>query len=176
MVTQGTGGRARTYPTGSGGGGVFDPFCQMRGGRGAKRGEEGSPPSQAYAAVVRERRVRLFAGCQPEIACAPDGRILAVGPGARAAAGLDAEEVVVQGQALPGLADSHIHLESLARLRLEVDLAGSRSVDEALARVRRHAAGLAPRAWVVGGGWDNAFRPDGRRPGRPPPGRARGRP
>ena len=117
---------------------------------------------------MRSRRVRVFAGCQPEIACAPDGRILAVGPGARAAAGLDAEEVVVRGRALPGLADSHIHLESLARLRLEVDLAGSRSVEEALARVRRHAAGLAPGAWVVGRGWYNDLWPDGRLPDRRP--------
>src|SRR5713101_6734603 len=85
---------------------------------------------------------RLFAGCEPEVACGPDGRIVAVGPGARDAAGRAAEVVRLPGHALPGLADAHVHLESLARLRLEVDLAGAGSLDEALARIRRHAAAL----------------------------------
>ena len=113
-----------------------------------------------------ERRVRLFAGCQPEIAASADGRILAVGPGARATAGVDAEVVEAWGQALPGLADSHIHLESLARLKLEVDLAGSRSVEEALSRIRRHAATLPANAWVVGRGWYNDAWPGGHLPSR----------
>ena len=89
------------------------------------------------------------------MASGPDGRILAVGAGARAAAGADAEVVRVPGRALPGLADAHVHLESLARLRLDVDLAGARSLAEALNRVRRHAARLPGDAWVAGRGWYN---------------------
>ena len=117
---------------------------------------------------MANRRVRLFVGCRPEVAASADGRIVAVGPGARAAAGFNVDVVEVQGQALPGLADSHIHLESLARLKLEVDLAGSPSVEEALSRIRRHAATLAPSAWVVGRGWHNDVWPGGRLPSRRP--------
>jgi predicted amidohydrolase YtcJ len=109
---------------------------------------------------------RLFAGCVPEVAATADGRIVAVGPGARAAAGRSADVVELTGRALPGLADAHVHLESLARLRIEIDLGGTRSLAEALTRVRRHAAGLPPGGWVVGRGWDDDVWRDPRRPDR----------
>jgi predicted amidohydrolase YtcJ len=111
-------------------------------------------------------RSRLFAGCRPEVAAGRDGRILAVGAGAREAAGSGAEVVELEGRALPGLADAHLHLESLARLKMEVDLAGARSLGDALARVRRHAGGLPPSAWVIGRGWYNDAWPDRGLPGR----------
>ena len=44
----------------------------------------------------------LFKGCRPEVAAGPDGRILAIGPGARDAAGRDAEVVEIGGSVLPG--------------------------------------------------------------------------
>ncbi|HEY4913440.1 MAG TPA: hypothetical protein VIJ91_05955 [Candidatus Dormibacteraeota bacterium] len=56
----------------------------------------------------------LFAGCEPEVAAGVDGRILAVGEGARSAAGRKARVVRLRGRAWPGLIDSHIHLEGLA--------------------------------------------------------------
>jgi predicted amidohydrolase YtcJ len=112
------------------------------------------------------RGARLFAGCEPEVAAGPDGRILAVGPGAREAAGPGAEVVGLSGRALPGLTDAHIHLESLARSRLEVELGGARSLEDALARVRRHASVLPADAWVVGRGWYNDAWRDPRFPDR----------
>ena len=98
-------------------------------------------------------RSRLFAGCEPEIAAGSDGRILAVGQSARAAAGWDAEVVELAGQTLPGLADAHLHLEWMARLKLEVALAGARSLEEALDRVRSSARLLPADGWVTGRGW-----------------------
>jgi predicted amidohydrolase YtcJ len=112
------------------------------------------------------RAARLFAGCDPEVAAAPDGRILAVGADARAAAGPGAEVVALAGRALPGLTDAHIHLGSLAGMKIEVDLGASRSREDALARVRRHAAGLPAGAWVVGRGWYNDAWRDRRFPDR----------
>ncbi|MEA2655390.1 MAG: hypothetical protein QOI23_755 [Chloroflexota bacterium] len=97
----------------------------------------------------------LFAGCQPEVAAGPDGRILAVGEGARAAAGRGAEVVPLRGTALPGLIDSHIHLEGLADDHMTLDVAGAASLEEALERVEAWAARLARDAWVVGAGWYN---------------------
>jgi predicted amidohydrolase YtcJ len=99
--------------------------------------------------------VTLFAGCEPEVAAGPDGRILAVGEGARAAAGRGAEVYRLRGQALPGLIDSHIHLEGLADDHLTLDVGGTASLEEALQRVEAWARRLAPDAWVVGAGWYN---------------------
>ena len=101
----------------------------------------------------------VFAGCKPEVA-AFDGRILAVGAGARAAAGRRAEVVRLSGEAWPGLIDSHIHLEGLAERRLSVDLTGAAGRVEALARVRQWARALPRDGWVVGAGWYNDAWPD----------------
>jgi hypothetical protein len=96
----------------------------------------------------------LFAGCKPEVA-AFDGRIIGVGPAARAAAGRGAEVVRLRGTAWPGLIDSHIHLEGLAERKLTVDLTGAKSLAESLALVKDWAKPLAKSAWVVGAGWYN---------------------
>ena len=111
-------------------------------------------------------RARLFRGCTPEVAASPEGRILAIGPGARGAAGRQAEVVELDGEVLAGLGDSHLHLGWLARGRLEADLVGCRSREDALERVRRHARGLAAGAWVVGRGWYNDLWRDPAFPGR----------
>ena len=105
-------------------------------------------------------RARLFAGCEPEVAAGPDGRILAVGGGARAAAGRGAEVVRLHGRAWPGLIDAHIHLEGLADSNLVLELTGSGSLEQVLARVERWAARLPKDAWVVGSGWYNDAWPD----------------
>ena len=96
----------------------------------------------------------LFAGCVPEVV-AFDGRIIAVGGRARAAAGRGAEVVKLRGVAWPGLTDSHIHLEGLADAKLTVDLTGAHDLQEALKRVRDWAKRLPKDAWVVGSGWYN---------------------
>ncbi|HEX2680495.1 MAG TPA: amidohydrolase [Candidatus Dormibacteraeota bacterium] len=101
----------------------------------------------------------LFTGCAPQVA-AFDGRIIAVGAGARAAAGRKAEVVSLHGEAWPGLADSHIHLEGLADRRLTVELGGSKDLGETLARVKEWARRLPKDAWVVGAGWYNDAWPD----------------
>ena len=100
-------------------------------------------------------RVALFAGCEPEVAAGPDGRILAVGGGARAAAGRTAEVVRLHGHALPGLIDAHIHLEGLADRNLTLDLTGTASLEETLKRISDWAAPLPKDSWVIGSGWYN---------------------
>ena len=100
-------------------------------------------------------RAVLFAGCEPEVAAGPDGRILAVGAGARSAAGRSAEIVRLRGAALPGFIDSHIHLEGLADQRLTLELTGSASLEEALKRIEGWARKLKPDGWVIGSGWYN---------------------
>ena len=109
----------------------------------------------------------LFSGCSPEVACAIDGRIIAVGAGARATAGRKAEVVRLRGTAWPGLTDSHIHLESLADRNLTADLTGARSQAEALARVKAWAKNPPKDGWVVGSGWYNDAWSDPAFPTRP---------
>jgi predicted amidohydrolase YtcJ len=105
-------------------------------------------------------RAVLFAGCEPEVAAGPDGRILASGAGARAAAGPGAEVVRLRGRALPGLIDAHIHLEGLADRHLTLDLTGTASLEEALTQVEGWAAQLPEDGWVVGSGWYNDAWPN----------------
>jgi predicted amidohydrolase YtcJ len=108
---------------------------------------------------VTERAV-LFAGCKPEVAAGPDGRILAIGAGARAAAGRGAEVVRLRGAAWPGLIDAHIHLEGLADRQVILDLGGTRSLEATLTRIERWSRALPKSAWVVGAGWYNDAWPD----------------
>ncbi len=102
----------------------------------------------------------LFAGCVPEVAAGVDGRILAVGVGARAAAGRRARVVRLQGRAWPGLIDAHVHLEGLADRHLTLDLTGVRSREEALASIETWSDNLPADGWVIGAGWYNDAWPD----------------
>jgi len=108
----------------------------------------------------------LFSGCVPEVAAGPDGRIVAVGSKARAAAGRSAEVIRLRGAAWPGLIDSHIHLEGLAERNLTLDLTGARSLEAALERIRTRAARFPKDGWVVGAGWYNDAWPDPSFPSR----------
>jgi hypothetical protein len=97
----------------------------------------------------------LFTGCVPEIAAGVDGRILAVGEGARSAAGRRARVVRLRGRAWPGLIDAHVHLEGLADRHVTLDLTAVTSLEEALASIKRWSDELPPNVWVVGAGWYN---------------------
>ena len=55
---------------------------------------------------------------------------------------------------LPGLTDSHIHFASFALGLQWVDLTGTASLQEALARVAQRAANTPPGEWVLGRGWN----------------------
>jgi hypothetical protein len=102
----------------------------------------------------------LFTGCEPAIAAGVDGRIIAVGTAARHAAGRRAEVIRLRGKVLPGLIDSHIHLEGLAERKLTLDLTGAKTLEDALARISKWASKLPRKGWVSGSGWYNDAWPD----------------
>ena len=54
---------------------------------------------------------------------------------------------------LPGFADSHVHFPTWAMAQQEVRLENTRSLDEALARVRAALADVRPGRWLLGRGW-----------------------
>ena len=100
-------------------------------------------------------RSTLFAGCRPEVAVTSDGRIIATGPSARAAAGSGAIVHTIAGRTQPGLGDAHLHLGWMARAAAGVDLTAATTRREALARVADFASRRGKDDWIEGSGWCN---------------------
>ncbi|MBL8729213.1 MAG: amidohydrolase [Planctomycetes bacterium] len=61
---------------------------------------------------------------------------------------------------VPGLQDAHGHLLGLGTALAEVDLVGTTSFAEVVARAAAKAAALPPGEWVLGRGWDQNDWPD----------------
>ncbi|MBJ6121583.1 amidohydrolase [Sphingomonas mollis] len=55
---------------------------------------------------------------------------------------------------LPGFVDAHGHVMELGFRALELDLSGTKSLDEAKARIAAYAAANPERKWILGGGWN----------------------
>lgn len=60
---------------------------------------------------------------------------------------------------LPGLTDAHAHLYGLGLSLDEVDLVGTTSLDEVVARVKSRAASTPGNEWLLGRGWDQTRWP-----------------
>ncbi|HET9048897.1 MAG TPA: amidohydrolase [Chiayiivirga sp.] len=65
---------------------------------------------------------------------------------------------------LPGLIDGHGHVMGLGWALSEVDLVGTRNVDEALGRIRAWAGAHKDAAWITGRGWNQVIWKLGRFP------------
>ena len=87
---------------------------------------------------------------------AVDGVIREVGPAAALQSAHPRAKVVAaaDGTILPGLTDAHGHLYGLGLALDVVNLVGTESFDEIVARVRERAATTPPGQWIVGRGWD----------------------
>lgn len=60
-----------------------------------------------------------------------------------------------QGKTLiPGLIDGHGHVLMLGLSLMTLDLSETRSLDEALAKIRAYVAANPGRPWIIGGGWN----------------------
>ena len=55
---------------------------------------------------------------------------------------------------LPGFIDAHGHVIDLGFRALELDLSGTRSLDEAKAKIAAYVAANPEKKWIVGGGWN----------------------
>ncbi|MGI9014838.1 MAG: amidohydrolase [Phycisphaerales bacterium] len=101
---------------------------------------------QASAVVVRDGRI---------VAVLQDGGDMQkwVGPDTQM---IDAEGAFV----MPGLIDTHVHLEGAASDMRHLDLRPARSRAELLEMVHRYAAGFDEDAWVVGTRWSAESWPD----------------
>jgi predicted amidohydrolase YtcJ len=87
-------------------------------------------------------------------ALAVAGDRIAGGVGVHETALASPERVDLGGRCvLPGFNDAHVHFPSWALARHEVRLEGTRSLDEALARVRDAVAASTSEGWLRGRGW-----------------------
>src|SRR5437868_365791 len=85
------------------------------------------------------------------------GRILFVGSDAEARALARPSATVIDlhgATVLPGITDAHAHLLGLGTMLQRVNLAGSSSYDEVVARVKAWAKDVRPGQWIQGRGWD----------------------
>jgi predicted amidohydrolase YtcJ len=60
---------------------------------------------------------------------------------------------------MPGFNDAHAHLAGGGAERLNVNLAGVKSLDEFRARIRAKVETAKPGDWILGGGWDENLWP-----------------
>ena len=85
------------------------------------------------------------------------GRIAFVGSnrGALALGGPRTERLDLTGKTvIAGMVDAHAHLLGLGQALRTVDLVGTRSFDEVIARVAERAKTARPGEWIRGRGWD----------------------
>jgi predicted amidohydrolase YtcJ len=95
----------------------------------------------------------------------PAAQALAVKDGRVLFTGSDREALALRGPAttvvdagghtiVPGMVDAHAHLLELGLTLRQVNLVGTRSYDEVVARVAAAAKNAAPGTWILGHGWD----------------------
>jgi predicted amidohydrolase YtcJ len=86
-----------------------------------------------------------------------DGRFVFVGDDAGALALRGADTRVIDAGGLtvvPGLHDAHAHFVGLGESLQSIDLRGTRSYDEVVAKVSERVATARPGEWIVGRSWD----------------------
>jgi predicted amidohydrolase YtcJ len=85
------------------------------------------------------------------------GRVAFVGSqrGALALRGPSTRIIDLDGRTvIPGMVDAHAHLLGLGQALRTVDLVGTRSYDEVIARVTARAREVPAGSWIQGRGWD----------------------
>ncbi|HET6201783.1 MAG TPA: amidohydrolase [Planctomycetota bacterium] len=85
------------------------------------------------------------------------GRIVAVGEEADVAPLLGPQTAILEfpgATVVPGLIDAHAHFASLGQSLETVDLVGTKSFEEVVARVAARARETPKGRWVIGRGWD----------------------
>ncbi len=100
--------------------------------------------------TVNERRPRA------EAVAVKAGRIAFVGSNRGAAkwVGPNTQVIDLHGQTMvPGLTDSHCHLSGVGFREMTLNLEGTASLEEFLARVKARVAQAKSRDWITGRGW-----------------------
>lgn len=60
---------------------------------------------------------------------------------------------------MPGFNDAHLHLADAGQQKMNVDLEGTKSLDEFRDRIAAKVQHAKPGEWILGGGWDETLWP-----------------
>jgi hypothetical protein len=107
---------------------------------------------QVYTANARQARVQAVA--------VKGNRIVYVGNngGLRRFVGPNTRVVDLRGATMvPGLSDAHMHLSGVGSREMSLNLEGTNTLDEFLARVKARVDSARPGQWVTGRGWIETF-------------------
>jgi len=89
-----------------------------------------------------------------------DGRIISTGGDELLRVYADAERIDSGGKfMLPGLTDAHAHLYSQGFLAISLDLAGTPSLEDAVAQIGEYAKSNPRASWILGRGWNQVLWP-----------------
>lgn len=114
-----------------------------------------------YTGVV-DTTASLGAGKRAEALAVIGDRIVAVGARDEVMKmkGPETKIVDLDGRfVMPGFNDAHMHLASAGLEKMNVNLVGSKTLDEFRDRLRARCDAAAPGEWVLGGGWDETLWP-----------------
>ena len=109
--------------------------------------------------VVTNARIHTVDDARPLVAAMAirNGTIIFTGSAREALTlrGVNTRVVDMGGRTIiPGMVDAHAHLLGLGQSLRNVDLVGTKSLDEVIARVVERAKGQPAGAWILGRGWD----------------------
>jgi hypothetical protein len=113
--------------------------------------------AQTADLVVENARIYTVNPAQPRASAlaVKEGKLLAVGDNVKPHIGAATRRIDARGAAvIPGLIDSHVHMEGLGDLLATFDLRHVKTVAEVAARVRQAAASRPKGAWIRGRNWD----------------------
>lgn len=111
--------------------------------------------------VGRDGEVERFAA----LLVSDDGRVRATYKLGERLPRLDATRIDGKGRTLiPGIIDSHLHVMGIGFGALTLDLSDTRSLPEALEKIRSFAAENPNRPWILGRGWNQELWGLGRFP------------
>ena len=123
--------------------------------------QQSGPPMPAPPAdlVVLNGRIYTADGARPVVDAMAirGGRVVFVGngAGARALIGANTQTLDLGGRtAIPGMTDAHAHVTGLGSALASVDLVGTTSYDQVIARVVEKARSTPKGQWILGRGWD----------------------
>ena len=119
----------------------------------------GVAAAQAADLIVTNARIYTVDENRPivEAMAIRDGRVVATGPqrGIMTMRGPNTRVLDLNGRTvIPGMIDSHVHLLNLGNSLRNVDLVGTTSYDEVVARVAARARETPAGTWILGRGWD----------------------
>ncbi len=86
-----------------------------------------------------------------------DDLIIAVGDNAKIEAFRGDNTTVIDAQngvVLPGLIESHTHVEGIGRNAEQINLREAKNEEEAVALIAEHAQNVPKGEWIIGAGWD----------------------